>query len=40
MHRGRGIAMDEKAPLLEYEMFTVRKAKFVDVDDSSRKHGR
>jgi hypothetical protein len=32
--------MNEKASLLEYEIFTVHKAKFVDVEDSSRKRGR
>ena len=39
MHRGRGIAMDEKTPLFEYEVFALDKAKFVDVDDLSRKRG-
>ena len=39
MHRGRGIAMDEKAPLFEYEIFAVHKAKFGDVDDLPRKRG-
>jgi hypothetical protein len=36
----KGIAMNKKTPLFEYEVFAVRKAKSVSIDDFSKKHGR
>jgi hypothetical protein len=38
--RGKGIAMNKKTPLFEYEVFPVHKARSVGIDDLPKKHGR
>jgi hypothetical protein len=40
MPRERGIAMNKKTPLFEYEIFAVHKAKARNVDDLAKKRGR